>query len=187
MKLSESFYHALQLAFELHRDQQRKGSGVPYLSHLLSVAALVLEAGGDEEEAIAGLLHDAVEDQGGLETLARIRAGFGERVADIVLACSDSTEVPKPPWRQRKEAYLAHLEQAAPSVLLVSCADKLHNARSILADHHTVGPALWERFRASRDETLWYYRALVDLFTRRGPQALCAQLEPTVELMAHLP
>ena len=186
MMLTDRYAEALGLAFDLHRQQERKGSGVPYISHCLAVSALVLEAGGGEDEAIAGLLHDAVEDQGGLATLATIREHFGDAVADIVLACSDSTETPKPLWKRRKEDYLAHLEDAPPAVLLVSCADKLHNARSMVADHAQVGPALWGRFRASRGEALWYYTALSEVFARRGPAYLGNQLEIAVASMARL-
>jgi len=187
MELSTRFSEALELAFSLHRTQRRKGSGVPYFAHLLAVSGLVMEADGEEEVAIAALLHDAVEDQGGLETLDVIRERFGDRVAEIVLACSDTTEAEKPPWRQRKERYLAHLEHAPDDVLLVSCADKLHNARSILADHRVVGPDIWERFKPSREQTLWYYRSLVEIFSRRGPSRLSAQLQPVVEELERLP
>jgi (p)ppGpp synthase/HD superfamily hydrolase len=133
---------------------------------LLSVAGLVLEDGGDEDEAIAALLHDAVEDQGGAETLATIEQQFGQRVADIVLACSDTTVTPKPPWRERKQAYLDHLTIATPSARRVSLADKLHNARAILSDYRALGEDLWGRFNAPRDDTLWYYRELVNTFRK---------------------
>lgn len=178
--LTARFREALDHAFDLHREQRRKGSGTPYVAHLLGVSSIVLEHGGDEDEAIAALLHDAVEDQGGDRARREIRARFGERVADIVEGCTDADVQPKPPWRQRKEAYLAHLPQAPPSVLLVSCADKLYNARTILADLRRVGDALWGRFRGGRDGTLWYYRGLVDVFSRTGPVPLATELARVV-------
>jgi GTP pyrophosphokinase len=167
MKLGPRYAEALVYAHALHATQERKGSGVPYLAHLLGVSSLALEHGADEDEAIAALLHDAVEDQGGLTTLAEIERRFGERVAQIVLGCSDSTEEPKPPWRARKERYLAHLLTASPSILLVSGCDKLYNARAIVADHRRVGPAIWSRFRAGRDGTRWYYDELARVFVAR--------------------
>ena len=137
-----------------------------YVSHLLIVAGLVLEFGGDEDDAIAGLLHDAVEDAGGRARLEDIEKQFGARVARIVEACSDTDAVPKPPWRQRKHAYIAHLNDASPSARLVSAADKLANVRSIIKDYREIGEALWSRFKGGRDGTLWYYRALADTFDR---------------------
>ncbi|RCK77982.1 MAG: GTP pyrophosphokinase [Candidatus Ozemobacter sibiricus] len=164
MELTGRFKEALAYAFDLHCHQIRKGSGVPYVAHLLAVAANVLDHGGDEEQAIAALLHDAVEDQGGRATAAAIRERFGERVAAIVAGCTDTELTPKPPWRQRKEAYLAHLAHAPADVLLVSASDKLHNARAILADLRQVGSQVWDRFSGGRDGTLWYYRALVTTY-----------------------
>lgn len=158
--LTTRFDKALVFAHELHRFQYRKANRIPYISHLLSVAALVIEDDGDEDQAIAALLHDAVEDQGGLPTLERIRAEFGERVAEIVAACTDTHEDPKPDWRPRKEAYLASLPGKPAYILKVVCADKLHNARSILTDLPLEGPALWEKFTGEKSGTLWYYRAL---------------------------
>ena len=166
--LGPRFREALDLTARLHQTQARKGGSIPYVAHLLAVTAIVLENGGDEDLAIAALLHDAVEDQGGAETLAEIQRRFGDRVADIVDACSDTDEIPKPPWRERKEAYLAHLQSASPDVLLVSLSDKLHNARSILMNYRALGPALWERFNAGKDGQLWYYRELVRIFRQRS-------------------
>ncbi|WP_058557196.1 HD domain-containing protein [Thiohalocapsa sp. ML1] len=174
--LSPRFEDALIYATRLHATQTRKGSGVPYISHLLAVAGLVLEAGGGEDHAIAALLHDAAEDQGGLATLAAIRARFGDAVADIVAACSDTFEEPKPPWHARKRAYLEHLRDAPPAVRLVSCADKLHNARAIAADYRRHGDALWQRFNAGPDDILWYYRELSAIFNAQGPEHLAAEL-----------
>lgn len=159
-RLGQRFAEGLAYAFELHVRQTRKGSDTPYIAHLMSVSALVIEAEGDEDEAIAALLHDAVEDQGGEVTLAEITARFGRRVAHIVDGCTDAKVVPKPPWRARKEAYVNHLSHASGSVRLVSAADKLHNATCILNDYRVLGEALWERFSGGR-QSLWYYRALV--------------------------
>ena len=158
MILGDRYRQALELAFSLHRTQERKGSGVPYVAHLLGVSSLALEYGADEDEAIAALLHDAVEDQGGMEAAAEIRGRFGERVTEIVLGCSDwAGEGEKPSWRERKERYLEHLERASTSVRLVSACDKLYNARSMVADLERLGEALWPRFTGGRDGSLWYY------------------------------
>lgn len=154
---------AFAFATTLHADQKRKGpDGAPYISHLLGVCSLVLEAGGEDEQAAAALLHDAAKDKGGRAQLERIRSRFGDRVASIVEACSDTFEDPKPEWRPRKEAYVEHLRGASSDELLVACADKLYNARSILRDFRRVGPAVFERFNAGRTETLWYYLAVAD-------------------------
>jgi (p)ppGpp synthase/HD superfamily hydrolase len=170
--LTERFNDALVYTSRLHANQRRKGSGVPYIAHLLSVAALVLENGGDEEMAIAALLHDAVEDQGGMETLHEIQQRYGVRVADIVLACSDSFTQPKPPWQNRKEEYLKHLENSSWEVQLISLADKLHNARSILRDLKVQGSQIWEKFNGGKEGTLWYYRRLVDVYEQFDPNYL---------------
>ena len=165
-KLGERWEKALVYASQIHALQERKGSGVPYVSHLLSVAALVLEYGGDEEQAIAALLHDAAEDQGGVERLRAIARRYGEGVARIVLGCSDWVGAPgeaKPPWEERKRRYLAVLPHHLRAVLRVSLADKLHNARSILADQQRLGPAAYARFQGGLRGTLWYYRALVTI------------------------
>ncbi|MBN2548633.1 MAG: HD domain-containing protein [Anaerolineales bacterium] len=181
--LTDRFEQALLYAARLHREQKRKGSQVPYLAHLLAVTALILEAGGDEDQAIAGLLHDAVEDQGGLKTLTHIREQFGERVARIVDGCSDSDTLPKPPWRQRKEQYLEHLRTAAPEVLLVSLADKVHNARSIREDYQTLGEPIWERFTGGKAGSLWYYHSLAAIFQQVYPCPLADELSIEVELL----
>jgi GTP pyrophosphokinase len=164
--LTRRFVDAVGYAVGLHLDQSRKGSGVPYAGHLLGVCSLVLEAGGSEDEAIAALLHDAGEDRGGEARLVEIRERFGGNVAGIVRACSDSLLQNKPDWKTRKEAYLEHLDEQPQSVLLVSLADKLFNARAILRDYRSVGESLWTRFSAGRDGVLWYYRSLSDSFTR---------------------
>ena len=182
MSLSPRFDDALKLAHTLHRDQRRKGTAIPYVAHLLSVAALVIEHGGDEEEAIAALLHDAIEDQGGSLARDQIRARFGEGVAMIADGCTDAVGTPKPPWRERKEAHLAHLATASRSVLLVACADKLHNARTLVADYRVIGEELWERFHGGRDGTLWYYRSASAMFrvAENAPRLLADELERTV-------
>jgi (p)ppGpp synthase/HD superfamily hydrolase len=185
MALSPRFREALDWAADLHRSQVRKGTEVPYVAHLLAVASLVLEHGGDEDEAIAALLHDAAEDQGGRPVLREIRRRFGAEVANIVEACTDTFESEKPEWRPRKEDYVASLSGKSLSVRLVSAADKLHNARAILADYRRHGEALWARFSGKR-ETLWYYRALADEFRLRGPGDIAAELERTVRKLERL-
>jgi (p)ppGpp synthase/HD superfamily hydrolase len=180
VQLTERFDGAFTLASDLHRSQMRKSSAIPYLSHLLAVTALVLENGGSEDEAIAGLLHDAVEDQGGQATLDRIRREFGDVVADMVSALSDTDQTPKPPWRARKEQYLEHLEVAPVAVLRVSAADKLHNIRSIVRDYRAYGEDLWNRFSAPAVDQIWYYRALADVFRRRLGGPLASDLSRTV-------
>jgi len=171
---------ALVYASRLHAQQTRKGTTIPYLSHVLSTAALVLEAGGTEDEAIAALLHDAVEDQGGATTREVIRHLFGEGIAAIVDGCSDTDVVPKPPWRDRKERYISHLLTAPRSVLLVSFADKLHNARAILGDLRRHGDVLWERFSGGKEGTLWYYRTLVGAYRAHGPDWMVDDLDRVV-------
>ena len=164
---------ALDFATRVHATQRRKGADTPYVAHLLSVCALVIEDDGSEDEAIAALLHDAAEDQGGESMLDLIDTEFGPDVRRIVAACSDTFETPKPPWRARKEDYIAAIADKRDDELRVSLADKLHNARAILFDHRQVGERLWTRFGADRDEVVWYYRALADAFTvcRLGPMA----------------
>ena len=178
--LTDRFESALSFAAQIHQGHSRKRSQVPYLSHLLSVAALVLEDGGGEDEAIAALLHDAIEDQGDRTDLDDLRRRFGDRVAAIVDACSDTDQHPKPPWRGRKEAFIDRMRMAPPNVLRVACADKLHNARSTLADLRREGPAAWDKFGAGRDEQLWYYGTLSQLFEQRIPGPLSGELARTV-------
>jgi GTP pyrophosphokinase len=158
---------AFQFAAEKHAGQTRKASTIPYMAHLMGVTSLVLEAGGDEDLAIAALLHDVVEDCGGLPMLKEVRRRFGKRVAHVVEGCTDSNTDPKPPWRERKENYLRHLKRADAGTRLVSAADKLNNIRSILTDYREIGESVWARFNGGRDGTLWYYRVLADEF-RRG-------------------
>ncbi|KUI26139.1 phosphohydrolase [Mycobacterium sp. IS-1496] len=181
-RLTERFDEALAYTSALHRTQRRKGGEVPYVGHLLSVAGLVIEAGGSETEAIAGLLHDAAEDQGGEQTLDEIRTRFGAEVADIVEECSDTMVTPKPPWRQRKEDYIAHLGKASDGTILVSLADKLDNARAILRDLRRLGPPLWERFStADPQDHLWYYRSLLEVYRRRRESWLVDELARVIQ------
>jgi (p)ppGpp synthase/HD superfamily hydrolase len=165
----EKFERSLLYASGLHRDQVRKGTNTPYITHLLAVASIVGENGGTEDEVVAALLHDAPEDQGGKPTLREIRVRFGDEVAEIVDGCTDTYEDPKPPWRERKERYLAHLASAPGSVRLVSSADKLHNARTVVSDYRLLGEDLWTRFNGGKEGTLWYYRAIVEALPGECP------------------
>jgi hypothetical protein len=181
------FLTAIAEATRLHAGQVRKGTEIPYIAHLLSVAALVIEDGGSENEAIAALLHDAVEDAGRAKTLEAIHKQFGDEVAMIVEACSDTDVTPKPPWRERKVAYLDHLRdpETPESVLRVSLADKLHNARAILSDYRRLGDDLWSRFNTkSGDDQLWYYRSLAEIFESRIPGALADELRRVTDELA---
>jgi (p)ppGpp synthase/HD superfamily hydrolase len=178
--LTERFERALVLAARLHRDQRRKGSGVPYVSHLLAVCELTLEYGGDEDEAIAALLHDAIEDQGGEVARAEILREFGLRVTEIVDGCTDTDQSPKPAWRVRKEDYIRHVREASASVRLVSACDKLHNARSLVMDYRVFGEDLWSRFTGRRDGTLWYYRAMVNALRAAGASPVVEELDRVV-------
>lgn len=186
MAFSERFDDALVYAAHIHAEQRRKGSGAPYIAHLLGVTSIVIEHGGNEDEAIGALLHDAVEDQGGQRRLDEIRHLFGDEVARIVAGCSDSDTLPKPPWRERKERYLAHLPMASRSVQLVSAADKLYNARSILDDYYALGGEVWDRFSGGRDGTLWYYRSVIRSLSRLQESALVEHLERTVAELERL-
>ena len=179
--LTDRFDDALAFTSGLHRAQTRKGTAIPYVSHLMAVSGLVLEHGGDEDAAIGALLHDAAEDQGGAATLEIVRERFGEPVARIVADCTDSWVEPKPPWRARKEAYIASLEHKPAASLLVSLADKTHNARAILEDHRVVGEAVWDRFTGGREGTLWYYAALASAFARLRPGPLADILRRTAD------
>jgi (p)ppGpp synthase/HD superfamily hydrolase len=158
---------AFREAARLHSQQTRKGKQVPYISHLMGVASLVLEAGGDEEMAVAALLHDAIEDQGGASTRARIRRTFGPRVAEIVEGCTDADTPNKGPWLPRKQKYIERMRHAPAEVLIVSAADKIHNLRETLADYRELGEKVFTRFSKGKQGTLWYYRALLDVFDLR--------------------
>jgi (p)ppGpp synthase/HD superfamily hydrolase len=168
MKLSQKFEEALVYASVVHGGQIRKATGIPYIAHLLGVASIAFEYGADEDEAIGALLHDAAEDAGGAARIDDIRVRFGEKVATIVEGCTDTLETPKPPWRERKEKYLAHLKETDSSTRLVSAADKLFNTRSILRELRQRGDAIWARFSGGKKDRLWYYRALVTAFRRHG-------------------
>jgi len=171
MKMGPKFERALAYAARIHRKQTRKGTDVPYISHLLAVAGIVLEYGATETEAIGALLHDAAEDAGGLRQLAIVKRKFGPQVAAIVADCSDTFETPKPPWKPTKTAYLAHLKTVSASVQLVSAADKLHNIRSIAADYATIGEKIWSRFSCSKADTLWQYRELAKTYLAATPRS----------------
>jgi (p)ppGpp synthase/HD superfamily hydrolase len=181
--LGPRFVEALAYATEVHSGQSRKGTNVPYVSHLLAVCALVLEDGGEEDEAIAALLHDAVEDRGGRPVLEEIRRRFGDRVAGIVRVCSDTVETTKPPWKERKARYVEQVRTAPPDARRVSCADKLHNARSLLRDYRLEGERVWDRFSAPAEEQLWYYRSVVAALRQPGRTRLLDELEDVVGLL----
>jgi (p)ppGpp synthase/HD superfamily hydrolase len=180
--LTNRFVEALGYAAELHLQQRRKGKGQPYVGHLLGVAAIVIQHGGGEDEVIAALLHDAVEDQGGLPRLDEIREKFGERIARIVDGCTDSYEVSgeKREWGERKRAYIEKVAGAPEDIRLVSAADKLANAREVLADFRVEGDAVFNRFQGRKQGTLWYYRALVNVFRKAGAGPLVEELDPVV-------
>lgn len=184
--LTTRFDDALAYASQIHRLQARKGNGVPYISHLLAVAAIALENGADEDQAIAALLHDAVEDQGGLPRLAEIRARFGNDVAAMIADCTDSHEEPKPEWHPRKEAYIASLAHKPARSLAVSLADKTHNAAAINADLRAHGQAVWQRFTGGKGGSLWYYRALAGAFRAHAPGIAAERFAREVDEMEEL-
>jgi (p)ppGpp synthase/HD superfamily hydrolase len=190
-RLTERFDHAVQYANRIHANQTRKGTDIPYVTHLLGVASLVLENGAQsEEEVIGALLHDAAEDQGGRPRLEDIREQFGEEVGRIVDACTDTYENPKPDWRPRKEAYVTHVRERVERggdepALRVSLADKLHNTRAIVADVRERGDAVFERFSGKKDGTIWYYAALVEAF-RGFPNRMVGELEREVAELRRL-
>jgi len=160
----------------VHADQTRKGTNVPYFSHLLAVASLVLEAGGDETAAIAALLHDAAEDSGGQPRLDDIRARFGDQVAEVVEECSDTLQSPKPPWQERKQRFIARIPQFSPAARLVNLADLVHNARSIRMDLRTIGEELWDRFNGGKEGTIEYYRQVTKAHGVHGRSPLHDEL-----------
>jgi GTP pyrophosphokinase len=185
-RLGPRFLRAFQFAAEKHAGQARKASTIPYIAHLMGVASLVLEAGGDEDLAIAALLHDVVEDCGGAPMLKEVRRRFGSRVAKVVDGCTDADTYPKPPWRERKEKYISHLKKADADTRLVGAADKLSNVRSILSDYRVVGESVWSRFNGGREGTLWYYRTLRDQFLRHKPNRITRDLELAVNELESL-
>ncbi len=166
--LGDRFRQALEYAATLHEGQARKCTDIPYIAHLIAVAAIVLEYGGDEDQAIAALLHDAIEDQGGDATRREIRERFGDRVVGMVNDCTDAEVEPKPEWKERKRAYIAHINSADEASLLVSMADKLHNSTAIVRDYRQVGAKVFKRFKPGAEEVAWYYRSLVEAFDARG-------------------
>ncbi len=180
IRLGPRFLRAFLFAAEKHAGQPRKASTVPYIAHLMGVTATVLEAGGDEDLAIAALLHDVVEDCGGAPMLKEVRRRFGARVAKVVDGCTDADTYPKPPWRERKEGYIRHLKRADAGTRLVSAADKLNNVRSILSDYRAVGESVWSRFNGGREGTLWYYRTLLNEFLRHKSNRITRELELAV-------
>jgi (p)ppGpp synthase/HD superfamily hydrolase len=189
--LSDRLAESLKYANDAHREHTRKGTDIPYVSHLLAVASIVLDHGGDEDEAVAALLHDVPEDCGGRPKLDQIRERFGERVAAIVEGCSDSLvtdPLAKEPWRIRKERYHDHVRQTANnSVLLVSAADKLHNAGATAADLRRDGPSVWSRFKGGRDDAIWNYTVLLGLYSKSTDarvRAIASELEPVVRVLA---
>jgi (p)ppGpp synthase/HD superfamily hydrolase len=180
MELTNRFYEALNFTCRLHDGHLRKGTQIPYLSHLLAVAGLVMENGGNEDEVIAALLHDGPEDRGGRPVLDEIRHRFGDNVAGIVEGCSDTLKKKKPEWKARKQKYLAHLPKASASARLISACDKLHNSRCILRDYRLIGEAIWGRFSGGKKGTLWYYRALVGAYRRVESTPLIDELDTVV-------
>lgn len=186
IKLGPRFTRAFLVAYRMHLGQARKASRIPYIAHLMGVASLVLEAGGQEDLAIAALLHDVVEDCGGRPVLKQIRRLFGKRVADIVDGCTDSYVVPKPPWRQRKESYIRRLKKESADTRLVSAADKLNNVRSILSDYRAIGESVWSRFNGGRDGTVWYYRTLRDEFVRKDKNRITVDFDLAVRELESL-
>lgn len=184
--LGARFRRAFLFAAEKHAGQARKTTTIPYIAHVIGVASLVLEAGGDEDLAIAALLHDVVEDCGGVPMLNEVQRRFGRRVAKIVDGCTDSYVVPKPPWRERKENYIRRLRHEDSDTRLVCAADKLNNVRSILSDYRVLGESIWSRFNGGREGTLWYYRTLRDEFLRRRPNRITSDLERAVNELESL-
>jgi (p)ppGpp synthase/HD superfamily hydrolase len=180
VRLSQQFEKALLYATRIHRGQLRKKSKIPYIAHILGVTAISLEYGADETEAIGALLHDAVEDCGGAKRLRDIERKFGKAAARIVDGCTDTDQIPKPPWRERKEKYIAHLDKASAATRLVSASDKLHNARAILRNLREEGDELWSRFNGGKEGTLWYYRSIVTAFRKHGKNELVDELQRVV-------
>ena len=186
VKLGSRFLRAFEFAADKHRKQIRKASTIPYIAHLMGVASLVLEAGGDEDLAIAALLHDVVEDCGGEKMLREVRRRFGKRVAHIVDGCTDAYEIPKPPWKERKVSYINRLKKEDADTRLVSAADKLNNVRSILSDYRALGESVWSRFNGGREGTLWYYRTLRDEFLRSEPNRVTLDFDLAVQELESL-
>ena len=170
MKLTGKYKTALEYALKAHAHHLRKGGDIPYFSHVIGVSSLVLEYNGDEDQAIAGLLHDIIEDCG-IEHKPVIQEKFGDAVLQMVMDCTDSITSTKPEWKTRKEAYIASLDDKADASLLVSCCDKLHNARAIERDYAAIGEPLWDRFNAEKSEIGWYYGSMTEKFLNRDISA----------------
>ncbi|MCC6155997.1 MAG: bifunctional (p)ppGpp synthetase/guanosine-3',5'-bis(diphosphate) 3'-pyrophosphohydrolase [Candidatus Hydrogenedentes bacterium] len=186
MKYTRRISDAFAFAHEIHAEHTRKGSGVPYITHVMAVAAIVGEHGGDEDTFIAALLHDAVEDGDGYATLDSIRGQFGTRVADLVEACSDAFVKPKPEWRERKEKFVATMRNADPEVKLIVAADKLHNICATIGDYERIGEELWARFNGGREGTLWYYVAIAEALADGWDHPLADDLTTAVETLHDL-
>ncbi len=192
LDLGQRFTDAVGFAREKHHGDVRKCTRIPYLSHLLAVASLAIEdAASDpqlddrfEDIAMAAVLHDVVEDTP--VSVSEVADRFGPEVARIVQACSDAESTPKPPWRERKEAYIEHLEEADQAVLCVALADKRHNARCIVNDAAELGPEFWKRFNAGPDQQIWYYNAVAEVLTRRRPGPAADELRRTVDRLCDL-
>jgi (p)ppGpp synthase/HD superfamily hydrolase len=180
-KLTSRFDDAFRYAHEVHAAQFRKGTGSPYVSHLMGVTSIVLDDGGNEDEAIAALLHDAAEDHGGRDRLADIRTRFGDVVAKIVEDCTDSWSQPKEPWLERKQSYIQHARQLTGPSLRVSAADKVHNAYAILRDLRNIGERVFERFQAAPDDVVAYYESLVRAYRESGGGLLVDELDRIVK------
>lgn len=187
VRLSIQYYRAFEYANQWHRDQARKSTTLPYILHPMGVASLVLEAGGDEEQAIAALLHDVPEDCGGEARLTEILEMFGPRVEAMVRGCSDSLvaeKEDKAPWRERKQAHIDHVATAHMDTLIVTAADKTHNGRAIATDLQTIGNEVWDRFNASREDIIWYYSTFYTELEKRGvTPALLNPLRTAIEVM----
>lgn len=187
VRLSIQYYRAFEYANQWHRDQARKSTTLPYILHPMGVASLVLEAGGDEEQAIAALLHDVPEDCGGEARLTEILEMFGPRVEAMVRGCSDSLvadKEDKAPWRERKQAHIDHVATADMDTLIVTAADKVHNGRAIATDLQTIRNEVWKRFNASRDDIIWYYSTFYDELEKRGvTPSLLNPLRTAIEIM----
>jgi (p)ppGpp synthase/HD superfamily hydrolase len=186
MRLSRHFEKALTYATRIHGGQLRKKTRIPYIAHIIGVAAIAMEYGANETEAIAALLHDAVEDCGGAKRLRDIQLKFGKKVARIVAGCTDTDRTPKPPWLERKKVYVAHVRHAPMPTKLVSASDKLHNIRAILMDYRKEGERLWSRFNGGKQGALWYYRALVKAFTGKRIEPLVQELNRTLTQLEFL-
>ncbi|HPO16151.1 MAG TPA: HD domain-containing protein [Candidatus Hydrogenedentes bacterium] len=183
MVYSRRIIKAVELAYEWHGEQRRKSTDIPYMTHLFAVAALVGEHGGDENQFIAALLHDSVEDSGGKETLGRIREHFGDLVADWVWGCSDSHTQPKPPWRERKEKHLEVMRNAPPELKLILAADKLHNTRSLALSYRLVGSKIWDRFNGGKEGTLWYHRSAFSALRYQWDHSILIDLAAATEAL----